>query len=117
VYSNLTIKDVLRAIKPLAKIPRPDGDHEGDRINSDPIMQALSPTHREEVMYAEEILREYTRHSDGQPIRKSVNTLTRNGYPSSLNEDQYDPNRVVGHVSVGDWDIDISDPRNEYEDD
>ncbi|MRX07019.1 hypothetical protein GJ697_04130 [Pseudoduganella sp. FT25W] len=117
MHPPLTIKDVVRAIKPLARIPRPDGDNEGDCINSDSIMRALSQKHREQVIRAEEVLHEYTRQLDGQPNRRAVNTLTRNGFSSFLNEDQYEPDRIVGRTTVEDWEIDISDPSNEPDDD
>ena len=116
MYPPPTIKDVLRVIKPLAKIPRPEGDNAGDAINSESIMRDLTPMQREAVIFAEEILHEYTRHSDGQPNRKSTNTLTRNGFPTSLNDDQYDPYRIVGRTTAGEWDVDLSDPPNASED-
>lgn len=117
MYPPPTIRDVLRVITPLAKIPRPEGDNEGDSINSESIMRDLTPKQREEVLFAEEILHEYTRHADGQPIRKSVNALTRNGFYTSLHEDQYDPCRIVGQTSVGAWNLDLSDPSSEHTDD
>lgn len=117
MYPPPTIKDVLRALKPLARIPRPEGDNEGDAINSESVMRDLTPTQREIVIFAEEILQEYTRYSDGQPNRRSTNTLTKNGFPTSLNDDQFDPSRVVGRITVGEWDVDLSDPTNVSEND
>jgi hypothetical protein len=109
MFHPLTINDVVPVIEPLASIPRPAGDNEGDCINSDSIMRLLSEKQRDQVDRAVQVLYEYTRHSDGQPNRKAVNTLTRHGFPTFLNEDQYDPDRIVGRTTVGDWDIDISD--------
>jgi hypothetical protein len=115
MYPPPTIKDVLQAIKLLIHIPRPVGDNEGDCINWNTIMRYLSLQHQNAVQHAVEILHNYTRHTDGQPVRKSINTLSRNGFPAFLHEDQYNPNRIVGRVSVGEWDIDISDPADETE--
>jgi hypothetical protein len=113
VYPTLTIRDVIQAIKPLAKIPRPDGDSDGDCLNSPTIIRALSQEHRAQVEHAVDVLHEYTRETDGQSKRKSVNTLTRNGFPASLHEAQGDPMRNVGRVQIGEWEVDISDPNDD----
>jgi hypothetical protein len=117
MYQEIGIQDVVRAIKPLADIPRPPGDNEGDYLNSDNIMRALSHKHRDQAIHAIQVLYDYTRESDGQPNRRSINTLTRHGFNASLNEAQEDTMRLVGRVTVGEWDVDISDPSNESEDD
>jgi hypothetical protein len=117
VYPTLTIRDVMQVIKPLEKIPRPDGDNDGDCLNSSTIINALSQEHRAQVEHAVEVLHEYTRETDGQSKRKSVNTLTRNGFPTSLHEAQGDPMRNVGRVQIGEWEVDISDPIDDSDQD
>lgn len=112
-----TIRDVHQALKPLANIPRPYGDNEGDPINSPTVFPKLSPKHQELVSSAEEVLYEYTRTSDGQGNRRAVTTLKKNGYPTYLGPYQYDAERVVGDVQIGDWTLDLSDPSNESEPD
>jgi len=42
--------------------------------------------------------------------------LNKNGFPAHFNQDQDDPCRYVGRVSVGEWDIDVSDPSSGEED-
>lgn len=108
--SLYSLNDVLSALKPIASIPCPPGDNDGDPINADTVLPYLSPLHQQQVQYAVELLHDYTRLSDGTPNRRAVNALTRNGYPATLHEDQYDIDRFVGRVVAGEWDIDISDP-------
>jgi hypothetical protein len=111
-----TIHDACTALKPLEHIPRPESDNEGDTINADTVFPYLSPFHQEQVRHAEEILYDYTRTSDGQPNRRALNTLTRNGYPASLDPSQDNYELLRGRVKVGEWEIDISDPQSETDD-
>lgn len=104
-----TIQAVCTALKPIERIPRPAGDNDGDPINSDTVFPYLSIVHQQQVRYAEELLYDYTRTPDGQPNRRAINTLIRNGYPAGLGPSQDDYDLLLGRVRVGDWEIDISD--------
>jgi hypothetical protein len=74
---NPTIQAICSALKPIERIPRPEGDNDGDPINSDTVYPYLSIAHQQQVRYAEELLYDYTRTSDGQPNRRAINTLIR----------------------------------------
>lgn len=111
-----TIQAVRAALEPIEHIPRPEGDNEGAPINGDAVFPYLSPVHQEQVRHAEEILYDYTRTLDGQPNRRAVNTVTRNGYLASLDQAQDDCELLRGRVGVGEWEIDISDPQGETND-
>jgi hypothetical protein len=117
MFDRPTIKELLEALKPLANIPRPYGDNEGDPINSDTVFPFLSPEHQEKVLLAEEKAYEYSRTFNGQVDRRALTTMNKNGIPANLGPSQYHQDRLVGSVTVGDWEIDISDPHNEADDD
>lgn len=116
MFNRPTIQEVRETLTPLIGIPRPDRDNEGDPINGDTVFPYLSPMNQELVRRAEEIVYEYARTTDGQVDRRAVNTMTKNGFRASFDPSQYDQDRLVGYVTVGDWKIDISDPRSEMED-
>lgn len=109
MYRQLTLADVLATLTPLAQIRRPPADNEGDPINGDSVFPFLTPQEKQQVNTAEEALREYTRTPEGGANRRAIHSLTSKGHLATLNDDQYDRTRLVGRVSVGPWEIDISD--------
>lgn len=111
-----SITDVRRALEPLAPILRPDGDNEGDPINSETVFPYLCPKEQEDVRHAEEVVMEYTRAFGHEINRRALTIMGKNGFPTSLGPSQYNPERLVGTVSVGDWELDISDPHSEGDD-
>lgn len=104
-----TFRDVKKALDALQTIERPEGDNEGDPINSQTVYPLLKTKDQRRVDAAE-IASEYVRNSDGTPNRRAIGTLNRNGYPIAFNEAQDDPLRMVGCVGSGDWELDLSDP-------
>ena len=108
-FKQLTIHDAAEALDALTRIERPEGDTEGDAINSPGVYKSLSKDHKDLVDSAEKVAGDYLRQS-GQ---RALTELNKRGYKSSFNPDQYDPDRLVGHVTVGDWLLDVSDPSNE----
>lgn len=117
MFDRPSINDVRKALKPLADIPRPDGDNEGDPINGETVYPLLSFEHKALVRHAEEVVFLYARTFDGQVDHRAVNTMTKNGFPANLGPSQYDEDRLVGSVTTGDWSFDISDPRNKTAED
>lgn len=114
-----TIKDVVAALEPLKNVVRPDGDNEGDPINLPDIYNNLSSNDQALVDQAEEVTREYMRKPGDEgdvPNSRSITELNKNGYPASLQTDQYDPYKLVGGVEIGDWRLDVSDPSTESHD-
>lgn len=109
MYNRPTIKDIVNALSPLANIPCPETDNDGDPINGDTVFPYLSPEHAEQVRLAESLAHEYARRIDGEPDRRSINAMTRRGFRTTLGPAQYEPDRLTGSVTVGDWHIDISD--------
>jgi len=100
----------------LKDIERPDGDNEGDPINSPNVYNYLSPEDQELVDNAEKILYAYVRksgNSGDEPNKRAITELEKRDYPTSLNIDQYDQTRLVGQIEVGDWSLDLSDPTTE----
>ncbi len=116
-----TKKDVIAALKALKNIERPDGDNEGDAINSDTVYPYLSPQQQELVDHAETVTKEYVRklgNEGDEPNNRSLTELSRAGYTANLNTDQYDPDRLVGSVTVcNEWKLDVSDSNNQPTDD
>jgi hypothetical protein len=110
MFDRFTIRDVIDAFSPLAGIPRPDTDNEGDPINANSILPYLSPMHAQQASHAVTVAYQYARTVTGDPDRRALNTMARHGFPASLGPAQYEPDRMVGSVTVGDWWIDISDP-------
>jgi hypothetical protein len=106
----ISIKDVRQASEAIENIKRPDADNEGDPLNSPLVYDYLSPEEQEKVDRVVEVLIGYVRDPAGEPNKRSITTLNQNGFRASFNQDQYDPDRYVGSVSIGDWDIDVSDP-------
>lgn len=109
MFNRPSIQDIVNALSPLANIPRPNTDNDGDPINGYTVLPYLSPEHAEQVLHAESLVYEYARGIDGGPDRRSINTMTRRGFRATLDPAQYEPDRLTGSVRVGDWYIDISD--------
>lgn len=112
-FAPPNIKDVIAALAPLKDIGRPPGDNEGDPLNSPHVYRHLAREARERVDHAVQVAREYTRQPGDfgdAPNRRSLTTLTKNGFPAHLGLDQYDPYRLVGSVQAGEWVLDLSDP-------
>jgi hypothetical protein len=116
MFEPSSIQDVRQALKAVEDIERPDADNEGDPLNSPLVYDYLSPEDQKKVDRAVEIVSGYVRDPAGEPNNRSITTLNKNGFRSNFNQDQYDPYRYVGSVSVGDWDIDVSDPSSGEED-
>lgn len=114
MFSQPTLGDVTQALESLKEIKLPDGDHDGDAINSPSVLYHLSDEEQQIVIAVETIVKEYTRKSSDSgdsdvPNNRAINTLTRNGYPTNLQTSQYNPNALVGEVQVGDLTLDLSD--------
>ena len=114
-FSHSSFTEVCAALKPLASIKRPYGDNEHLPINHAAIKDKLSGNEREAVEHVEALIFNYVRNADGGPNRRAINTLARNGFPASLNPGQYDHSRFFGTISVGDWYLNVSDPRNDQD--
>jgi hypothetical protein len=114
----LTIQDVVATFELLKNIVHPDGDNEGDPINSSNVYNSLSLNDQTLVDQAEDVAREYMRKEGDEgdePNRRSITELGKKGYPAELHPDQYDRYRLVGYVEVGDWRLDVSDPKQRVE--
>tara|TARA_R100001377_G_C3182525_1_gene107216 strand:- start:352 stop:702 length:351 start_codon:yes stop_codon:yes gene_type:complete len=109
MYKPVSIKDVREALGAVENIERPDADNEGDPLNSPLVYDYLSQEDQEKVDRAVEVVSDYVRNPAGEPNNRSITTLNNNGFRANFNQDQYDPYRYVGSVSIGDWDIDVSD--------
>lgn len=108
--------EVVEALKALVDIQRPHGDNEGAAINSVAIFPYLSEEEKNLVEEAEKLAIAYTRRPVDRPDcdedvdRRAINELRRAGFDTHLNASQEDPYRLVGHIQVADWRLDISDP-------
>ena len=107
-----SINEVSKALKQLAKIPRPDRDNKGDPINGDTVLPFLSNEDQARIIDIGETLYRYVRTIDGKVNRRSVNTLNKRGFSANLGASQYGEERLVGRVTSGDRSIDISDPHS-----
>lgn len=113
-------KDVVTALEALRNIERPEGDNDGDPINSSSVYPYLSAPDQAKVDHAEQVTKEYVRKlgdEGDEPNRRSLTELRKVGLPACLGPDQYDPYRLVGNVQVGEWTLNLSDPNNQREDD
>lgn len=113
-----TINDVTKALDALARITIPDGDFDGDPVNSPYLYRNLSSRDQDIVDRAEQLVSEYVRkpgdHGDEVNAR-SLTEIRKRGYKVSFNPDQYDPDRLVGHVEGHGRIVDLSDPSRETE--
>lgn len=115
-YERISIHDVSQALEPLKSIPRPPGNNEGDPIDSPGVFKKLAPDHQELVNHAKIVTAEYVRKPGdmgSEPNRRAITELNKKGYSASLDQEQYDPMRLVGSVEVGDWTLTLSDPPDE----
>lgn len=109
-FARPTFREAKISLKAVAKIERPEGDNHHLNLNHREIVDALASDQQANVEEAQKVLHEFVRNADGEANRRAINTLIRNGFPANLGPDQYDPYRMVGHVQVGEWRIDLSDP-------
>jgi len=108
-YHPLTIRDVVNALEALRHVQRPYGDNEGDAINH-PDVYADLPTHTQQAVdLAWRYVREYCCHIDGAINSRSETLLKKHGYQIHLGPNQYDPMLIAGVITVGDWNLDLSD--------
>lgn len=109
-FNPITIDDVASALNNLKTIERPYGDNEGSAINSPSVYDYLSVDEQQLIDNSVQIVRDYICNTGSEPNRRAIAVLNHRGYCTYFNQDQYDPYRFVGSVSVGDWLVDISDP-------
>jgi hypothetical protein len=107
-FKPITIHDVILALDALSSIERPDGSDEGELIDSTSVYEDLSGKEQDLIDHAEKISGDYLRQNG----KRGITELNKRGYKSNLNPDQYDPERLVGRVTAGDWLLDVSDPSN-----
>lgn len=114
MWSKPNARDAESAIKELAKIEVPKGgDVDGEPLNSPDVLKLLPPRTQEVILHNTAVVAEYLRRDDDMgavPNKRGLNTLRRRGLEASLNQDQYDPDRLVGYVGNGNIHVDISDP-------
>lgn len=110
MHPRPTKKEVISTLEALEDIPRPEGDNEGDSINSPDIYNALTPENQERVDQAEKITSEYLRNHQGEPNNRAIKELNKAGFRSFLQTDQCDSDKLVGRVRTEEWELDVSDP-------
>ncbi|MGM0952262.1 MAG: hypothetical protein ACQEW7_04705 [Pseudomonadota bacterium] len=103
------INEVVAALESLRDIRRPDGDNEGDPINSTSVYGQLSRELQERVDEVERLVSEYLLPG-GEPQTNALYELRARGYEADLGPGQYEPDRTVGGVKVGEWTLDLSEP-------
>jgi hypothetical protein len=111
-----TINDVTKALDALAHITIPDGDFEGDPVNSPYLYRSLSGRDQDIVDRVEQLVSEYVRKPGdyGDEVNaRSLTEIRKRGYIVNFNPDQYDPERLVGHVEAHGRIVDLSDPSRE----
>ncbi|WP_178372355.1 hypothetical protein [Pollutimonas bauzanensis] len=100
-----TKQEVVAALDALKNIARPEGDNEGEPINSPNVYPLLTPEDQDLVDDAERIAKEYLRrpgdHGD-EPNARAITELRKAGFNTSLNPDQYDQDILVGEVEISD---------------
>ncbi|MFS8975026.1 hypothetical protein PO002_11040 [Cupriavidus necator] len=107
------VKDAIAVLEPLRNITLPDGDNAGEPLNSPSVYDGLSREDQEKVDDAEEVVSTYLRQAGDrgdEPNKRAITQLKKKGYETFLQVDQYDPDRLVGRVSIGDNALDVSDP-------
>ncbi|AMV47827.1 hypothetical protein [Paraburkholderia caribensis] len=112
MFASPTVQDVVSALKQLETISRPEGDNEGEAINSPDIYGCLSTEQQEMVDVAVELTQQYVRQAGDfgdEPNKRAITNLNKKGYRTILQPDQYDPSLLVGDVTLGPWRLDISD--------
>lgn len=110
MHCNPTIKDLIDAFNEVLDISRPSwGDNDGEPLNSPCVYDYLSEEDQQKVDTAEDLAYRYTRLGKEEVDQRRITILNKNGYPTCLGADQYDPYRLVGTVTIGEWQIDISD--------
>jgi hypothetical protein len=117
MFSKPNARDAESALKVLSKIEVPKGgDVDGEPLNSPGVLSLLPTETQQIVLHNVEIVADYARRDGDMGAvanNRALNTLRRKGYEASLNEGQYENDRLVGEVGNGDFHIDISDPSDE----
>lgn len=103
------IDDVIESLEALRNIKRPRSDNEGDALNHPDVQRRLPPEDQNRIAIAVNAVREFVIES-GIPNKRRMKALSNRGYPTHLNTDQYDQDRLVGSVLVNEHKLDISDP-------
>lgn len=117
MYTPVTIDDVRQVFEEVKGIKRPDADNEGDPLNSPSVYNYLSEKDQEKVDRAVEVASDYVRNSAGEPNKRAITQLNKNGYEAYVEQSQYDHDRYVGRISgIGEWTLDVSDPSQEEND-
>lgn len=107
-----SLRDTVASLKRLAAVEVPEGDNEGDSFNA--CAHSLSDSDYETYREALDTAYAYVRNGSGEPDRRSIRALSRNGMSTSLDVDQYDPLRLAGRIRIQNRWLDIGDPQ--YED-
>ena len=109
MFQPTTIHDVRDALNALLSIRRPEGDNEGEPINDPSVYDLLSPSDQDCVDHAYSTVRSYVLHGDDEVNNRAVTTIRNSGYQINIGPDQYDPMRIAGSVTVGEWTLLIGD--------
>lgn len=118
MHPKYTLADFRQAVDKIKDLPRPEGDIEGEPFNSPGVLGGFTQEQQEAILHVAEVGYEIARHGDGTLNKRGVTTLTKGGFPATLNQSQDDPTRLVGLVQAApDIPIDISDPAAEDDDD
>ena len=112
-YYPITIHDVTAALEALRHVQRPYGDNEGDPINHPCIYDDLPPPTQEAIDSAWHHVREYCSNPDGTIKLRGVTAVKKRGYEIYLGPNQNDPYSLSGSVTVGDWELNLSDASGE----
>ena len=105
-------KDAIAALKTIENIQRPEGDNEGEAINSESIYNQLSPEEQDAVDKAVTTLKEYVRKpgdEGDEPNRRAITELNKEGFYTTLGQHQEDPYLLDGHIKGKEWIVDIGD--------
>lgn len=114
-----TINDVTEALEAFKNITIPEGDFEGDAVNSPYLYQSLSVKDQKIVDHAEHVVSEYVRKPGDfgdEANARSLTEMRKRGFPVSLNPDQYEHDRLVGIAESHGLILDLSDPSTNAED-
>ncbi len=104
-YKPTTLSDVKKALNKLESIDRPNSDNEGMPINSPDVYNFLPASDQEKVDDAELTTKKYLQEKG----KRGVTELNKSGFTTSFGPSQYDPDSNDGTVTVGEWELDISD--------
>jgi hypothetical protein len=114
-YKPPTIKDVLKILAEVEKIERPDSDNEGAPINSSAIYNYLPKKGQDIVDEAEKIINNYLL-PNGSLNKRAITEMNKHGYRTYLGPDQYEHDKIVGSVEIGEYTLHLGDESTESED-